>query len=111
MNSSVSSTAYKVSLSAILAALALIFSYIEALIPFNAGVPGIKLGIANLVILISLYTLGLGYTFSINLIRILVFRSRLFSCRRDLKYVCYVSFKENESVFYSRYQYGRRCSP
>ncbi len=72
MNSSVSSTAYKVSLSAILAALALIFSYIEALIPFNAGVPGIKLGIANLVILISLYTLGLGYTFSINLIRILV---------------------------------------
>lgn len=65
-------TAYKVALASMLAALALIFSYIEAIIPFNAGIPGIKLGIANLVILVSLYTLGLGYTLAINVIRILV---------------------------------------
>ena len=37
-----------VTYSAILAALGLIFSYIEVLIPFNFGIPGIKLGIANL---------------------------------------------------------------
>lgn len=55
-----------------LSALALIFSYIEAIIPFNAGIPGIKLGIANLVILVCLYTLGFRYTLAINLIRILV---------------------------------------
>lgn len=67
-----SSTAYKITLSAVLSALALIFSYIEAIIPFNAGVPGIKLGIANLVILVCLYTLGFRYTLAINLVRILV---------------------------------------
>lgn len=66
------SAAYRVTLAAALAALALIFSYIEAIIPFNAGMPGVKLGVANLVILISLYTLGFRYTFAINLVRILV---------------------------------------
>lgn len=64
--------AYNVALAAMMAALALIFSYIEAIIPFNFGIPGIKLGIANLVILTSLYVLGTGYTFAINVIRILV---------------------------------------
>lgn len=67
-----SKTAYKVTLAAVMAALALIFSYIEALIPLNIGIPGIKLGVANLVILVSLYMLGLGYTLAINVIRILV---------------------------------------
>lgn len=65
-------TAYKVALASMMAALALIFSYIEALIPFNIGIPGIKLGIANLVILVSLYLLGFGYTLVINVIRILM---------------------------------------
>lgn len=54
-----------------MAALALIFSYIEALIPFQPAMPGIKLGIANLVILLSLYLLGPRYTFFINLMRII----------------------------------------
>ena len=33
----------------LMATLALIFSYVEAIIPYNPGVPGIKLGIANVV--------------------------------------------------------------
>lgn len=37
-----------------LIALAMIFSYVEVLIPFNFGIPGIKLGIANLVIVVGL---------------------------------------------------------
>ena len=36
-------------------ALALIFSYVELLIPIQFGVPGMKLGLANLVIVIFLY--------------------------------------------------------
>lgn len=36
-------------------ALALIFSYVELLIPINFGIPGAKLGLANLVIVIVLY--------------------------------------------------------
>ena len=35
--------------------LALILSYIETLIPFGFGIPGIKLGLANLIVLIILY--------------------------------------------------------
>ena len=59
-------------IGALLAALALIFSYIETIIPMNFGIPGIKLGIANLVVIIALYYLGPGYAFLINLIRVLV---------------------------------------
>lgn len=62
----------KLTFSALMAALALIFSYIEVLIPFNFGIPGIKLGIANLVVIIALYYLGAGYAFTINLIRVSV---------------------------------------
>lgn len=55
-----------------MAALALIFSYIEVLIPFSIGIPGIKLGIANLVIIVALYYLGAKYAFIINIIRVLI---------------------------------------
>ena len=36
-------------------ALALILSYVETLIPIRFGAPGIKLGLANLIIVIVLY--------------------------------------------------------
>ena len=69
---SASVNAKKMTMTALLAALALIFSYIEVLIPFSPGIPGIKLGIANLVIIISLYYLGPKYAFFVNLVRILI---------------------------------------
>lgn len=62
----------KITIAALLAALALIFSYIEVLIPFNPAIPGIKLGIANLVILITLYYLGAKYALIVNLVRVLI---------------------------------------
>ncbi len=65
-------TSHKVALSAILAALALIFSYIEAILPLSVGIPGVKLGIANLVVIIALYVLGFKYAMSVNVLRILV---------------------------------------
>ena len=65
-------TAHTVALSAMLAALALIFSYIEAILPLNVGIPGVKLGIANLVIIIALHTLGFRYAMTVNVLRILV---------------------------------------
>lgn len=65
-------TSHKVALSAILAALALIFSYIEAILPLSVGIPGVKLGIANLVVIIALYVLGFKYAMAVNVLRILV---------------------------------------
>ena len=44
-------------------ALALIFSYVETLIPINFGIPGVKLGLANLVIVIALYKMNLTEVF------------------------------------------------
>lgn len=57
---------------AMLVALAIIFSYVEFLIPINLGIPGIKLGLANLVIVIALYTLELGDVWIISILRILI---------------------------------------
>ena len=49
--------AKRVAYCAMLSALAMVFGYVEALIPFSFGVPGMKLGIANLVIVVSLHLL------------------------------------------------------
>ena len=59
-------------LCAVLAAMAMIFSYIEAIIPIPVPIPGIKLGLANLVIVIALYSMDLKHAMAINLTRILV---------------------------------------
>lgn len=62
----------KLTISALLVALAMIFSYIEVLIPFNFGIPGIKLGLANLVVVVALYTLGVKQAFMISMVRIIL---------------------------------------
>ena len=56
----------------LLIALAFIFSYVESLIPINFGVPGIKLGLANLVVMVALYVFGVKEAAVISLIRILL---------------------------------------
>ena len=65
-----SPVARRVAISALFASLALIFSYIEAILPAAPGIPGIKLGIANLVVIIAMYRLDSRYALTINLIRI-----------------------------------------
>jgi len=62
----------KLTQCAMLTALALIFSYIEFLIPISIGLPGIKLGIANVVIVVAIYKLGASYGLVINIARILL---------------------------------------
>ena len=49
-----SQTARKTAYYGIITALGLILSYVETLIPVNLGVPGAKLGLANLVVLLCL---------------------------------------------------------
>lgn len=61
-----------IAMCGLMASLGLIFSYVEVLFPISIGIPGVKLGIANLVVIIALYKLGAKYAFSINVIRILV---------------------------------------
>ena len=56
----------------LLASLALIFSYVEAIIPYNPGIPGIKLGIANVVTVIALYKFGVKDAVAVSVIRIVI---------------------------------------
>ena len=53
-------------------ALSLVLSYVESLIPMNLGVPGAKLGLANLVSIFLLYTAGARACFFISISRILL---------------------------------------
>ena len=55
-----------------LIALAFILSYIESIIPMPVAIPGIKLGLANLVVLTALYTMGPKEAFVLSLIRIIL---------------------------------------
>lgn len=62
----------KVSYGAMLVALAMIFSYVESIIPINFGIPGIKLGIANLVTVTGLYFLTPCEVFIVLVMRIVL---------------------------------------
>lgn len=60
----------RVALGGVLTACAMIFSYIEFLFPLEFIIPGVKLGLANIVIIIALYRLGFKYALTVNLLRI-----------------------------------------
>jgi len=53
-----SSRVKRLAASAVLLTLALIFSYIESLIPVLLPIPGLKLGLANIVIMFVFYQIG-----------------------------------------------------
>ena len=53
-------------------ALALIFSYVETLIPTNFGIPGIKLGLANLIIIIALYKMKVKEAYALSVVRVVL---------------------------------------
>lgn len=65
-------TTKRVAYCAMLTALAMIFGYVEALIPFGFGIPGVKLGLANIVIVLALYILPGYQAFAIQLMRIVL---------------------------------------
>lgn len=62
----------KIAMRSLLVALALVFSWIEAHIPASFMVPGMKLGLTNLVVLVALYKLSAKDAFILNVIRIVI---------------------------------------
>ena len=62
----------KVAYFGVFTALALIFSYVETLIPINFGIPGVKLGLANLIIVIALYKMRLREVYLLSIVRVLL---------------------------------------
>ena len=63
-----------ITLCAVLSALALALSYLESFFPLGLLIPlpGVKLGLANVVTLYALYTLGAPYALCILLVRCLL---------------------------------------
>ncbi len=64
--------AKKAAYMGMMVALAFVFSYLESLVPINFGIPGIKLGLANLVAIVALYTMGIKEACTLSLIRIIL---------------------------------------
>ena len=53
-------------------ALAFVLSYIEYMLPLNIGIPGAKIGIANLAVMVTLYTVGEKNAIALSIIRVVL---------------------------------------
>lgn len=53
-------------------AVAFVLSYIESMLPLNFGVPGIKAGFSNIVVIFSLFSFSPLTTFGIAIVRIIL---------------------------------------
>lgn len=62
----------KIALLSMTLATALILSYIDNLIPYNFVIPGIKMGLANIAIIFSLYKLGHKEAIIVSLLRVFI---------------------------------------
>lgn len=52
--------------------LSLIFSYIETVLPVNFGIPGVKLGLANIVTVFILFEMGEKEAYLVTILRIIL---------------------------------------
>ena len=59
----------RITLMALLTAAAMILSYVESLLP-SPGIPGVKLGLANIAVIFALYRLGWKEAAAISLVRV-----------------------------------------
>lgn len=64
--------AKKVAFYGLFLALALVAGYVERLIPINLGIPGVKIGLANIVTMVLLYCTGWQSAILISAARILL---------------------------------------
>ena len=64
--------ASKLSLAALSVSLAMILSFVESQIPAFVAIPGVKIGLTNIVVIYALYKLGWKYAAVISFVRILL---------------------------------------
>jgi len=62
----------RIALSGLLVALMLVLGYVESLIPVAAGVPGIKLGLSNGVLIFAVYMLGIPTAFVLMALKVVL---------------------------------------
>lgn len=62
----------KIAFLGLMLTLALVLGYVERLIPFNIGIAGVKIGLANIIVLLLLKHYGLGAAIMVNVLRIVI---------------------------------------
>ncbi len=62
---------HKIAILGVLTAAAIVIGILESYIP-SIGIPGVKLGLANIMILVTLYELGILEAVFVNLLRVVV---------------------------------------
>lgn len=62
----------KITYLSLLTAIAIILGYIETMIPFSFSIPGSKIGLANIISIITLYYYGFKETLIVSLLRCLI---------------------------------------
>lgn len=62
----------KVALLSLTIALAMILSYVESQIPSAVAIPGVKMGLANLAVIFTLYKLGVKEAIVVSIVRVLM---------------------------------------
>ena len=62
----------KVALLSLTIALAMILSYVESQIPSAVAIPGVKMGLANLAVIFTLYKLGIKEAIVVSIVRVLM---------------------------------------
>ena len=62
----------KLTRCALLIAAAMVLSWVESLIPLSAAVPGMKVGLPNVVVIFALYRLGTSWAWLISLVRVVL---------------------------------------
>ncbi|MCL2620558.1 MAG: Gx transporter family protein [Defluviitaleaceae bacterium] len=67
-----SNTAKRVAMYGIFGSLAIIMAYLERLIPMPVPIPFVKIGLANIVVVMALYAFGIRAAFAIAVLRIAI---------------------------------------
>lgn len=109
----------KLSYLGLFAAVAIIFGYVESLIPFFAGIPGMKLGLANLAVLFILEKYTWKEAVLVSVVRIIVIGfmfgnlfSILYSLAGAALSLAVYDFHEKKiRIQHPRHQCCRRCFP
>ena len=60
----------KLTVMALLISLAMVLSYLESQIPSFVAIPGVKVGLANIIVVFALYKLGVKEAVAISLLRV-----------------------------------------
>ena len=91
------------------AALAILMGYVEFMIPVPVPIPGVKLGLANVIVIIMLYFMDAKSAFFVSLIRVLLsgllfagFAGMLYSMAGALQLCGDGAFAENGEIQHNR---------